>query len=183
MSRIFWAVLVVSFVTAFGSCAADQIPPTLQLLAQEWVIPEQPSQILPGPQEVIEVPPDHIQRFFAHIIWPGHEGERVHIEEVSWHWSADPPEGAWSEVIGWEVGYCYYVTVCEPFPWNVVHTVGTPCTYITFQADVVFTSANGVVYGPIWSNTVTKHIIPEPASLVALGFGLAAFAGCVRRSR
>lgn len=133
--------------------------------------------------EVIEIPPDDIEMFWAHIIWPGHEGESLHIFEVSWKVTIEPEGGANSWVEQWLIQPCMTVKVCEWFGWNVVHTVGQPCTYISFQADVAFHDAAGAPWGPIDSNIVTKHIVPEPSALPALGAGAMSLVGIALRRK
>jgi len=135
------------------------------------------------PPGTIEIPPDDVETFFAHISWPGHEGEELHIAEVSWHWQAEPAEGANSWVEQWLVQPSQLVRVSEWFPWNVVHTVGRPSTLIAFQSDVMFHDAQGLPHGPIWSNVVYKHITPEPSTLAAFGMGAASLGGLLWRRR
>ena len=135
--------------------------------------------------DVIQIPPDDTETFWAHIYWEGHEGQQVHIADTSWHATIEPETGATSTVEEWYAHECQWVTVCQWFQWNKVHTVGVPCTYITFQADILLDDGQGNVYGggPIWSNTITKHIVPEPSSLLALGSGALGLVGLIFRRR
>ena len=178
MHRLYLVVLLTFFATASCSVAgaADLVEPALEIRP---ILPAG----LEGSSGVIGIPTDDIEEFWAHIVWPGHEGEQVYITGVSWQWNIEPIDGAQSSVTDWLVEPGMDVTVCDWFPWNIVRTVGTPCTYIYFQADVCFDDAAGKSWGPIWSNTVTKHIVPEPASFAALGIGLLTAAGFVTRRR
>lgn len=134
-------------------------------------------------QQVIDVPPRHFEKFFAHISWPGHEQERLHIGEVSWKWWTEPTGGATSQVTQWYVEPTMYVHPSEWFPWNEVFIDGRPSTLIHFQADIVLHDASGGMIGPLDSNIVTKHITPEPSSLAALGMAAASMGGVVWRRR
>ncbi|MCC6484042.1 MAG: PEP-CTERM sorting domain-containing protein [Armatimonadetes bacterium] len=133
--------------------------------------------------QIIEIPPDDTETFWAHIGWAGNEGRPLHIDEVSWHAEITPPNGAVTEVIQWLAQPSQVIVVSEWFPWNVVHTVGVPSTLITFQADIVLSDGQGGVWGPIWSNVVTKHITPEPSSLLAMGTGVLGMGGLLLRRR
>jgi len=176
MKRLFVLLALAVLVAALFSplpAAAQVEQPMLHLSPDPGAIPVQP----------IEIPPDDIEHFWAHIDWPGHENEALHIAEVSWHWWSDPPDGANSTPIQWMVEPSQMVQVSQWFPWNVVHTVGRPSTLVYFQADVVFHDASGVDRGPIWSNIVVKHITPEPSSLAAFGLGAASLGGVLWRRR
>ncbi|MEI6916133.1 MAG: PEP-CTERM sorting domain-containing protein, partial [Armatimonadota bacterium] len=135
---------------------------------------------------IIEIPPDDIEEFWVHIGWAGHEGEPLHIDEVSWHVNITPSPngGAVSTVDKWLAQPSQIIVVSTWFPWNVVHTVGTPSSLISFQADIVLSDATGAnKWGPLYSNIVTKHITPEPSSLLAMGTGVLGMGGLLLRRR
>jgi len=89
-----------------------------------------------------------------------------------------------STVDKWLAQPSQIIVVSTWFPWNVVHTVGTPSSLISFQADIVLSDATGAnKWGPLYSNIVTKHITPEPSSLLAMGTGVLGMGGLLLRRR
>jgi len=177
-----------------GGTKVNKLIVLLMVLAVAFVALPVGAQSLPyidlnadGPPHVsgapIPIPPDDTETFWAHIGWAGHEGEVLHIAEVSWRWWADPQDGAVSLIEEWYIQPSQEVVVSTWFPWIKVRTMGRPCTSVFFQADVAFHDATGQLHGPLWSNIVEKHVVPEPGALFALGTGLVGMAGAFWRRR
>ncbi|MEI6916132.1 MAG: PEP-CTERM sorting domain-containing protein [Armatimonadota bacterium] len=178
--RLFVFLSVLAGMLLYPSIAGAQsnTDPFIQLSADRPGVPN-------GIVSVIEIPPDDWETFWAHIGWAGHEGQPLHIDEVSWHYTLGPtsPGQATSVVDRWIAQPSQTIIVSEWFQWNVVHTVGVPSSLINFQADIILSDLAGNRWGPLYSNIVTKHITPEPSSLLAMGTGVIGMGGLVWRRR
>ena len=113
-------------------------------------------------------PPEQI---YVHLTAP----EPMHIVSyMSEHF--DPPTGgSWSNI---EIGPSFTMTPSVWYPLGMVTVSGKPSDLISFSID--FTFDDGV---ELWSNTLTKHITPEPSSLLALGTGALGMGGLLLRRR
>jgi len=127
--------------------------------------------------EIIEVPPGDIEVLYFHID-DGGEGGLYHVADVSFHYVASDP-GAWAEVLTYDVQPSFEYTASVWYPYGVIKVDGPPSTLIDIQIDLTLQQP----IGTIWSNTITKHITPEPSSLLALGTGLLGAGGLLLRRR
>lgn len=118
---------------------------------------------------------------WAHVGWDGHDGERFHIEmasvhiehlgggdtELDWRWIVEPTE---------------YHVYSEWFPWGILTLYGEPSNRVAITADIAGTDQYGE-WGPILSNTLVFHVIPEPAAAPLVGLALTGGAILWRRFR
>jgi hypothetical protein len=104
---------------------------------------------------------------WAHLIWPGHEGEPFHIDEVSidiWHVGGGDTTWDWQ----WIAEPCQDQYVCEWFRWGVLWLIGEPCNTVAIQADLFGHVPTGETFGPLYSNELYFHVVPEPAAFTSL---------------
>jgi hypothetical protein len=111
---------------------------------------------------------------WAHVGKEGHEGELYHIEGVStciqhvgqghstWTYQQLATDCEWHEFSEW-------------FPWGILTLHGEYCNTVYMQADIEIWSEDQGYAGPLYSNKLYFHIIPEPelVSLAGLLLGAA----------
>ena len=119
---------------------------------------------------------------------PGGHDEQIWVHLTCcepWH-ITDPPSEVWSTTgtgsgywVDWQIGPSFQMEPSVWYPLGIVHVDGKPSDTITFGIDLML----GGMGGPIYSNTITKHITPEPSSLLALGMGVLGTGGLLLRRR
>jgi hypothetical protein len=116
------------------------------------------------PYEVLSGQPLDI---WAHVGKEGHEGELYHIENVSaciWH----EGEGESTWIYDQIAGECEWHEFCEWFPWGTLTLFGEYCNTVGMQADITIWSESQGEAGPLYSNKLYFHIVPEPATFTSL---------------
>ena len=123
---------------------------------------------IPAPYDgkVIEVLPVDIEMLWIHVNWD------CHVEYLSFHPHASNSSG-FAEMLQYEIRPTDQLIPSQWYPFGTVMVTGVPSTLITISVDV-----NGVE-----SNTITKHITPEPSALLALGTGFLGIGGLLLRRR
>ncbi len=92
-------------------------------------------------------------RLFAHVAWPGREGETFTIEDTSF---PDHIEGGNVDDIRMLAAAGQEHKICEWFPWADVHIADNPeCTIIRFRADLDAEEFPET----LWSNRVPAHVL------------------------
>jgi len=137
----------------------------------------------PGPYngEVIEVTAPDVEELWIHI----DDGTTTGL----YHVATDPeidfdiqPSGpvppSYGEVLSLDILPSSELTACTWYKVGTISIDGPPCTY--FHITVTITVQQP--YGPITSNEIVKHIIPEPCTMLTLGIGAGALLLRRRRS-
>jgi len=143
--------------------------------------PNPPSQPPPGPYGggVIEVNPGDVETIWFHVV--DEPGTLWHLKD--WEVEFDiipsgPEPPSYGEVLDEWAQTSIEYPGCSWFPLVDVIVDGPPCTFADITVTVDFGLVNGV---PVTTTeTIHKHIIPEPASILLLGVG--AF-GLLRKRR
>ena len=119
------------------------------------------------PGEIIQHDPlGADEMLYIHVNW------QAHVDWTSFHWNASNGSGM-AEMKFYEVYETMQLIPSQWYPFGMVKVSGVPSTLITISVDV-----NGVE-----SNTITKHITPEPSALLALGTGFLGIGGLLLRRR
>ena len=137
--------------------------------------------------EVIEIPPGDVETLYVRISESGGgssaapanlgEGYRVEFRELHWEMVSGP--GALPSVeVDFQIGPGTYMEPWNWYPFATVTIDGEPSTTINIWAELEFDTEP-----IIQSNTITKHITPEPSSLLALGTGMLGVGGLLLRRR
>jgi len=126
--------------------------------------------------EVIDVQPGEIETLWVHLT--AEPGLVYHVEGVSFH-SIYSNHTGWAEVLYYEIKPTDQMVPSTWYPFGKIQVGGMPSTLITIQVDLKLTPG----IGEIWSNTITKHITPEPSAFLALGTGLLGVGGLLLRRR
>jgi hypothetical protein len=150
-----------------------------------------------GKGDAIPIVPCQWINLEAHVSM-GDPGSMWHIEEVSMHFEIPgvppvdyvipPGVDPYVQVqlgdvlIDWEFAEgampCHDIVDCQWFPWGKIHVArGHYCTYFTVTADILLTGQPG----PMVSNPLTFHIVPEPTTLLMFGSGIVGLAAVGRR--
>jgi hypothetical protein len=112
---------------------------------------------------------------WANLTWPNNP--EFHIDEVSIHiWHVGGGDTTWDWE--WIAEHCQWQPVGQWFPWGVLTIKGTYCNTVALKADLVGSGVTGEQFGPIWSNELYFHVVPEPAAFTSLA-GLLLGAGCI----
>lgn len=169
-SRILVVWLGVLTLTLALSAAAVAQPPEvygveLSPIAGPWT------------GDIIEVPPGDLETLWIHIdsAVPG-----------TWYHVDFPPEvgyGVWEgqgsvEVTAWHIQPSMQLEASVWYPLADIMVDGVPSTYIDIWCIVPLFDVGYVNSAPI-----TKHITPEPSSMLALGTGLFGLGGLLLRRR
>jgi hypothetical protein len=171
--RSIWLTVAVAIMAVLmvAPYVAAQQQPNLQI---NWLLmrgggdgtKDNPYQV---PPHGVDIP------IYANLIWPDHQA--FHIEEVSidiWHIGGGDTTWDWQ----WLAGYCQWHDVGYWFPWGVLTIDGTYCNTVAIVADLIGTGDTGEPFGPIWSNELYFHVVPEPAAFTSLA-GLLLGAGWI----
>lgn len=110
---------------------------------------------------------------WAHVGKEDHEGEPFHITGTSVHiWHAGGGATTWTyQQIA---APCEWHVFSEWFPWGTLTLHGEPCNTVGIQADISIWTENQGDVGPLWSNKLYFHIIPEPGLVSIAGLMLGA---------
>ena len=127
--------------------------------------------------EIIEVPPGDIEMLWFHID-DGGQGGLYHVQDVSFHAELLCGEGT-VELIDQIVQPTIEYTASQWYEYGVIKVDGVPSTMVQIQIDLTLQEP----IGTIWSNTICKHITPEPSSMLALGMGVVGMGGILIRRR
>ena len=114
-----------------------------------------------------EVDPEVPLDIWAHVGKEGHEGEMYHIEGISmciWHVGGGATTWTYTQL----AHVCEWHEFSEWFPWGVITLHGEPCNTVAMQADISIWSEEQGYAGPLYSNVLYLHIIPEPAAFTSL---------------
>ena len=115
--------------------------------------------------EVIDVPDGDIETLWFHIVEPG-----------LWH-VADIPPLEWEmvsgtnisvEVLDLDVAVSTEYNGSEWYPYGTIKVTGEYCTTVAITISLTVQQPTGT----ITSNTIYKHIVPEPSIMLMLGVGL-----------
>jgi len=125
-----------------------------------------------GPYDgsVIEVPPGDIETIWFHVV---HDGGLWHLNEWNIDFLIDPSgldPPSWGEVIFEHAQTSIEYTGCIWYKLADIQIDGPPCTYFQIQVNLDFGATGGQ-----HSTTITKHIIPEPTSMLLMGTVMVAF--------
>ena len=115
--------------------------------------------------ETIEVPDGDIETLWFHIVEPG-----------LWHVGAVPPlswemvsgTNIFVEVLDLDVMPSTEYTGSTWYPYGTIKVTGEYCTTVAITISLTVQPP----LGTITSNTIYKHIIPEPSTMLVLGVGL-----------
>ena len=145
------SIMVAAVLMLSASAMGQEDPPILELSPY-------PS---PYGGEVIEVESPDVEMLYFHIVDSG----LWHVAGTSFHWEVTQgdPADALVELIQEEVEISTEYQGCVWYPFGTIQLTGKYCTYVTIQIDL---TTQG---GTSWSNTITKHIIPEPSIMLMLG--------------
>lgn len=156
-----WPLMMSSTVngpTDFGPILADITDGTVRIAGgePEFEIAWDPNGLDTSVKSV--VPGDSLD-VYAHVDWPGHEGESFTLDQTSLSWwdgVLDPVDLIASP------GDVHAVS--DWFLWGQVEVGDNlPGTTISLQADII---APGVFDTETLSNTLQMNVIPEPATLL-----------------
>jgi hypothetical protein len=114
---------------------------------------------------VIEVPPGDVELLWFHIIA---DGGWWHVNDYGINFDIDPsgPEPpAYGELVEPLIETSVEYWGCEWYPFGWVKVDGPPCTMIDISVSITVQQPTGT----ITSNTIRKHIVPEPSTMAMLG--------------
>jgi len=128
----------------------------------------------PDDGSVIEVPPGDIETLYFHI---DYDGGLWHVNDFELIIEGDP--GGIAEVLDYDIQTSIEYTGCVWYKFGTIKVEGPYCTdfYITASVTVQLPT------GTMTSNTIHKHIIPEPGTMLLLGTGLCGVLLLRRRRR
>jgi len=115
--------------------------------------------------DIIQIPQVDEEMLYIHVNWP------AHVDFLSFHPVVQGT--AIVEMKYYEIYETMNLVPSQWYPYGVVRISGVPSTLITISVDI-----NGVE-----SNTITKHITPEPSAFLALGTGVLGIGGLLLRRR
>ena len=131
-----------------------------------------PAPSAPYDGSVIEVPPGDIETIWFHVV---HDGGLWPLEDWGIDFIIDasgPEPPSFGEVLfeydgpGTTIEY----TGCVWYKLADIQVNGPPCTTFQIQVNLDFGTVGGQ-----YSPTITKHIFPEPTSMLLMGTVMAAF--------
>ena len=135
----------------------------------------------PGPYSggVIEVPPGDVETLYFHIA----DGTGLwHVDSTEIFFDVVPsgPEPpAYGEILECYVQPTLEYTASQWYPYGRVKVDGPPSTMITISISLTVQDP----VGTMGSNSIVKHITPEPSSMLALGTGLFGLSGLLIKRR
>ena len=161
---------------AFATGAMANFTDMLELCPEEYYIDGMEGEN-PYQGETIEVLPGDIEMLYFHITEPG----LWHVQDYSFHWEvvSGDASSAMVELLDPMVQPSIEYTGSKWYPYGVIAVHGTPSTTVAIQIDLRLQEPTGT----IWSNTLYKHITPEPSALLALGIGVLGMGGLLLRRR
>jgi len=171
---IVWlGVIALALLVPTGAMAQGEIPPPYGIDLN----PYEPDPITEEPPpyygEIIEVPPGDVETLWFHILEPG----LWHAYEWSFHVAVLSGSGS-AVVETQDVRTSIEYQGSKWYKFGTIRVNGEPSTTLAIQIDL--TTQGGVTW---WSNSVYKHITPEPSSMLALGTGLFGLGGLLLRRR
>jgi len=179
-------IAAMALVCAPGGAPAEFVPPDMfeidsELPAQSDIpiIPCVPVNIvahLSGPEPEYHIH-DVSMKFWSVDATGQPIGDEVLIEVVEPEtfppdpYVVDLPIPAPPVMLEWgfdpRVEPCNLMPVCTWVPWGTLHVIqGQYCQRFSIQADISFDDGT-----TLWSNILTFHVIPEPATLSMLALG------------
>ncbi len=117
----------------------------------------------PDDGSVIEVLPGDVETLYFHI---DYDGGLWHVSDYELVIEHDPC--GLGEVLVYDIEPSIEYTGCVWYPFATIKVDGPYCTDFYITASVTVQQPTGT----ITSNTIHKHIIPEPGTILLLGTGL-----------